>query len=126
MAEMAYFIFRYFSTKLGTSVYGHEQIIPQEINGGEPILSKICITANVQENVISHYKILANLKFLTVDNIRFKKNQTFAIGPVDFAPGTQTYDYRTLKSWRTFFSKSVIGGVREGSCKEWMNTVSGG
>jgi hypothetical protein len=26
--------------------------IAQEINGTEPILSKICITANVQENVI--------------------------------------------------------------------------
>jgi hypothetical protein len=33
--------------------------IAQEINGIEciePILSKICITANVQENVILHYK----------------------------------------------------------------------
>jgi hypothetical protein len=32
--------------------------IAQEINGKEPILSKICITANVgvQENVILHYK----------------------------------------------------------------------
>jgi hypothetical protein len=31
-------------------------VIAQEINGREPILSKICITANVQENVILHYK----------------------------------------------------------------------
>jgi hypothetical protein len=30
--------------------------IAQEITGREPILSKICITANVQENVILHYK----------------------------------------------------------------------
>jgi hypothetical protein len=30
--------------------------IAQEINGREPILSKICIMANVQENVILHYK----------------------------------------------------------------------
>jgi hypothetical protein len=28
----------------------------QEITGREPILSKICITANVQENVILLYK----------------------------------------------------------------------
>jgi hypothetical protein len=30
--------------------------IAQEITGREPILSKINITANVQENVILHYK----------------------------------------------------------------------
>jgi hypothetical protein len=30
--------------------------IAEEINGTEPILSKICITVNVQENVILHYK----------------------------------------------------------------------
>jgi hypothetical protein len=28
----------------------------QEINGREPILSKICITANVEENMILHYQ----------------------------------------------------------------------
>jgi hypothetical protein len=32
------------------------QEIAQEINGREPILSKICIVANVQENVILYYK----------------------------------------------------------------------
>jgi hypothetical protein len=30
--------------------------IAQEMTGREPILSKICITTNVQENVILHYK----------------------------------------------------------------------
>jgi hypothetical protein len=30
--------------------------IAQEINGREPILSDICIMANVQENVILHNK----------------------------------------------------------------------
>jgi hypothetical protein len=30
--------------------------IAQAITGREPILSNICITANVQENVILHYK----------------------------------------------------------------------
>jgi hypothetical protein len=46
--------FRYFSTKLGMSIDGQEKSnnlieISQEINGREPILSKMCITANVQE-----------------------------------------------------------------------------
>jgi hypothetical protein len=63
--KIAYFGYRYFSTKLGTPVNGDEKItsetfieIAQEINGREPILSKICrpITANVQENVILHYE----------------------------------------------------------------------
>jgi hypothetical protein len=30
--------------------------IAKEMNGTEPILSNICIMANVQENVILHYK----------------------------------------------------------------------
>jgi hypothetical protein len=33
-----------------------QNLAHQEINGREPILSQICITANEQENVISHYK----------------------------------------------------------------------
>jgi hypothetical protein len=59
LSEMAYFIFGYFSTKL---VDVHNKIIilsfidiAKEINGREPILSKICIMANVQENVILHF-----------------------------------------------------------------------
>jgi hypothetical protein len=33
-----------------------------------------------------------NWKFITAENNLFKKKQTFfAIGPVAFAPGTQTY-----------------------------------
>jgi hypothetical protein len=39
-----------------------------------------------------------NLKFLTAEKIRFKKNQTLAIGPVVFAPRTQTYATE-LKEW---------------------------
>jgi hypothetical protein len=62
---------------------------PQEINGREPILSKICITANVQENVILHYK-----------TFYLGKPNFFAIGPVVFAPGTQTYATE-LKKWTT-------------------------
>jgi translation initiation factor 2 beta subunit (eIF-2beta)/eIF-5 len=49
--------------KLGTSVDGHEKKSPEsfieiakEINGREPILSKICIIGNVQENMILHNK----------------------------------------------------------------------
>jgi hypothetical protein len=61
LPEMAYFIFGYFSMKFGISVDGHKKLISfieitQEINGREPILSKICIMANVQENIILHYK----------------------------------------------------------------------
>jgi hypothetical protein len=60
LSEMAYFILGYFSTKLGISVDGHKKIISfieiaLEITGREPILSNICITENVQENVILHY-----------------------------------------------------------------------
>jgi hypothetical protein len=60
LSKMVYFIFGYFSTKLGTS--GHEQIMTWKchwnrvINGREPILSKICIIANVQKNMILQYK----------------------------------------------------------------------
>jgi hypothetical protein len=56
---MAYFIFGYLSTKLGPSVDGHEKIIIWKFhwnNGKRALLSKICITANIQENVILHYK----------------------------------------------------------------------
>jgi hypothetical protein len=64
--------------------------IAQEINGREPVLSKICITANVQENMILHYKsfyfgktstMCRNFKFLSAEKIRFflKKNQTFSL-----------------------------------------------
>jgi hypothetical protein len=44
--------------KMGMNKYYSETYIEiaQEINGREPILSKICIMANVQENVILHYK----------------------------------------------------------------------
>jgi hypothetical protein len=48
-------------------------------------MSKICITANVQENVIFtlqdflfRQNMCLNLKFLTAEKIRFKKNQTFS------------------------------------------------
>jgi hypothetical protein len=46
----------------------------------ERILSKICITANVQVNVILHYKTLfqqnmcRNLKFLTAENQTFSRS----------------------------------------------------
>jgi hypothetical protein len=58
LSEMAYFICGYFSTKLGTWIRRSDSFIEiaQEIMGREPILSKICIAANVQENVILHYK----------------------------------------------------------------------
>jgi hypothetical protein len=70
--------------------------------GREPILSKICITANVQENVILHKtfyfgKTCRNLKFLTAEKIWFKKN-FFMIDQVVFVPGTQTYATE-LKKW---------------------------
>jgi hypothetical protein len=48
------------------------------------MLSKICITANVQENVILHYKTFyfgktcAETKFITAEKIRFKKKITFS------------------------------------------------
>jgi hypothetical protein len=48
LPEMPYFIFGYFSTKLGISVDGHEKIIIWSISLKEPILSNIWITADVQ------------------------------------------------------------------------------
>jgi hypothetical protein len=57
------------------------------------------------ENVMLRYKtfyfgkMCRNLKFLTAEKIRFKKKQAFfAIGPVVFAPGTQTCATE-LKKW---------------------------
>jgi translation initiation factor 2 beta subunit (eIF-2beta)/eIF-5 len=54
--------------------------ITQEINGREPTLSKIFITANVQESVRLHNKTFYFCKtvpkFLTAEKIRLKKNQT--------------------------------------------------
>jgi hypothetical protein len=58
----------------------------QEINGREPILSKICIMANVQagkrdftlQNFLFQQNMCRNLKFLTAEKVRFKKNQTFS------------------------------------------------
>jgi hypothetical protein len=52
--------------KLGTSADGHESFteIAQEINGIEPILSKICIVANVQESVILHCKTFISAKHM--------------------------------------------------------------
>jgi hypothetical protein len=54
----------------------------------EPILSEICITANVQENVIFtlqnflfRQNMSRNLKFLTAEKIRFKKNKLFRDRP---------------------------------------------
>jgi hypothetical protein len=82
------FYFGYFSMKLGTSIDGHEQIITwrfhwnrQEINGREPILSKICITANVH---VYRKKWFCTTKlficaetwnFSLAKKIRFEKNQ---------------------------------------------------
>jgi hypothetical protein len=59
--------------------------IAQEINGKKPILSKICIAANIQENVVLRYNTCyfgktcaETLKFLTAKKIRFQKTITFS------------------------------------------------
>jgi hypothetical protein len=44
-----------------------------------------------QQNFLFRQNMCGNLKFLTAEKIRFKKKQTFVIGPVVFAPRTQTY-----------------------------------
>jgi hypothetical protein len=98
---MAYFIFGYFSTKLGTSVDG------QEINGREPILSKMCInTANVQEkNVILHYKayyfgkICATIRnFSLPKKLDLRKNKLFRDRPSSFCSRYPNMCDRTKKN----------------------------
>jgi hypothetical protein len=77
-AEMAYFIFVYFSTKLGTSIDGHEKIFTGKRD-------------STLQSFLFRQNICRNLKFLTAQKIRFKKKTNiFAIGLVVFAPGTQT------------------------------------
>jgi hypothetical protein len=55
---MAYFILGYFSMKLGKSVDGHEQIIIWKFHWNCPRNKRwrANIMANVQKNVILHYK----------------------------------------------------------------------
>jgi hypothetical protein len=90
---MAYFIFGYFSTKLGTSADGHEKIIIWNFhhwhhpwNDG----SRANIVQNLYygkctgkrdftlQNFLFQQNMCWNLKFLTAEKIRFKKNQTFS------------------------------------------------
>jgi hypothetical protein len=77
----------------------HEKIISesfieiaQEINGREPILSKICITANVQENVILHYKTFyfgkkcaETLNFSLPKKLDLRKTKLFRDRPSSFS-----------------------------------------
>jgi hypothetical protein len=52
--------------------------LAQEINGREPILYKICITADVLENVRFYIRFMCrNLKFLTAEKKNYLRHRTF-------------------------------------------------
>jgi hypothetical protein len=123
LSETAYFDVGYFSTKLGTWQNNIE--IAQEINGREPILSKICIyTANVQvqsckRDFTIHFflfrqNMCRNLKFLTAEKIRHKKN-FFAIGRVVFCSRypnicdrTKRMDHCSARDMSLFSSLAIL------------------
>jgi hypothetical protein len=78
--------------------------IAQEINGREPILSQICIAANVQENVILHTKLFISAKLvpkLEISHCRKKldlrKNKLFRDRPSRFCSRYPNICDRTKK-----------------------------
>jgi hypothetical protein len=93
LSEMAYFIFRYFSTKFGTYVDGYEKIIIWKCHWNRPTNKRY--RANIvenlyygkctgkrdftQQNFLFRQNMCRNLKFLTAEKIDwFKKKQTFS------------------------------------------------
>jgi hypothetical protein len=71
---MAYFVFGYFSTKLGTSVDGHEKNNNLKLYYGK-CTGKRDFTLQL---FLLWQNMCLSLKFLTAEKIRFKKNQTFS------------------------------------------------
>jgi hypothetical protein len=103
LSEMAYFIIGYLSTKLGTSVDGHEQIITWMFHWNHPGNERQ-MYRHWQENMILHYKTFyfgktsAETWHVSLPKkLDIRKNK-LAICPVVFAPRTQTYATQ-LKQW---------------------------